>query len=94
MENMHSIELFPIDGRKSFYGKARAIRNGDTWYCMSYDTLVASYNTVTGCVVRHWSGYSVTTMRHVNSFLWFLGFTHGGKSFWDALPTCEAVKLG
>lgn len=94
MENGYFVELSPIDRHKSFYGKARAIRNGDTWYCMSYNTLVASYNTATGYIVRHWSGYSVTTTRHVNAFLAFLGFPYGGKAFWQSLPTGEAVKLG
>lgn len=37
-----------------------------------------------GEFVRLWSGYSVTTMRHINSFLDFFGISGGGKAWWDA----------
>lgn len=93
MENLNFLELSPVDGRRSFYGKARVIKNGDTLYCMSYHTLVASFNVVTGRFVRHWNGYSATTMRHVNAFVRFLGYDYGGKAWWYSLTPGEAVKL-
>ncbi len=81
---MKIYELRPIDGRKSFYGKAKVIEKGNG------ETVLQSYNTEVckitsgGEFVRLWSGYSVTTMRHINSFLQLVGIAGGGKAWWDA----------
>lgn len=69
---------------KSFYGKALVIEkdNGEK-VLQSYETEVCKI-TSGGEFVRLWDGYSVTTMRHANSFLQFFGIAGGGKAWWDA----------
>lgn len=86
---MKMYELQPNDSRKSFYGKARVIEkdNGEK-VLQSYNTEVCKV-TSGGQFVRLWSGYSATTMRHVNSFLDLVGIAGGGKTWWDA-QTVEA----
>lgn len=83
---MKIYELSPMgyERAKSFYGKAKVIEkdNGET-VLQSYNTEVCKI-TSGGEFVRLWSGYSVTTMRHVNSFLQLVGIAGGGKSWWDA----------
>lgn len=81
---MKMYELQPNDSRKSFYGKARVIEkdNGEK-VLQSYNTEVCKI-TSGGQFVRLWSGYSATTMRHVNSFLDLVGIAGGGKAWWDA----------
>lgn len=83
---MKIYELSPMgyERAKSFYGKAKVIEkdNGET-VLQSYNTEVCKI-TSGGEFVRLWSGYSATTMRHVNSFLQFVGIAGGGKAWWDA----------
>ena len=85
---MKSYELSPMgnDRAKSYYGKARVIETdkGEK-ILLSYDTEVCKI-TEDGEFVRLWDGYSVTTMRHVNSFLNLVGVAGGGKKWWDAQP--------
>ena len=65
-------ELTPLS-RKSFYGKALAIREGQITSLKSYNTIVATYNHTTNkMTVNGW--YSSTTARHINSFLNMFGF--------------------
>ena len=82
---MKIYELYPMgyERAKSFYGKAKVIEkdNGET-VLQSYDTEVCKI-TSGGEFVRLWSGYSVTTMRHINSFLQLVGIAGGGKAWWD-----------
>ena len=98
-KNPNLIELMPVDGRKSFYGKAAVMVERDsnhraTRYSLySYRTLVAWYDVQSGEFVRVWNGYSQTTMRHVNAFLRLLGYDCGGKAFWTAIPAGCSVKL-
>ena len=77
-------ELHPINGRKSFYGKAEVIEkeNGDI-ELKSYQTIVARIRN--GKFERLWSGYSMTTMAHINSFINLFGISGGGKAWWDGL---------
>lgn len=86
---MKIYELSPADYRKSFYGKARVIEkdNGEK-VLQSYCTDVCKV-TSDGRFVRLWSGYSATTMRHVNSFLSLVGIAGGGKAWWGT-QTVEA----
>lgn len=45
-------------------------------------------------LVRLWEGYSVTTMRHIDSFLKQYGFyKYGGKAWWDSIRTNEKILL-
>lgn len=63
---MNTFELCPVyDSRKSFYGKAKVIHRGNSYYLYSYDTLVAVWD---GTMHRKWDGYSATTARHINEF--------------------------
>lgn len=90
---MKMFDLPVMCGReKSFYGKAKVIEqdNGEK-VLQSYNTQVCKI-TSNGEFVRMWSGYSVTTMRHVDSFLSFYGINGGGKSWWNAQPVQEPEK--
>lgn len=80
-----SYELPCYDRCKSFYGKARVLEMDDgTKALKSYDTIVLILKN--GKLHRTWGGYSVTTMRHVNSFLDHFGLDGGGKAWWDKMP--------
>tara|TARA_R110000823_G_scaffold303405_2_gene424780 strand:+ start:200 stop:463 length:264 start_codon:yes stop_codon:yes gene_type:complete len=70
-------ELTPLN-RKSFYGKALAIREGNITSLKSYNTIVATYNHKENkMIVNGW--YSSTTARHINSFLNMFGFDTSNK---------------
>ena len=86
---MKAFELKPINGRKSFYGKAEAIErdNGDI-ELRSYNTIVARIRN--GKFERLWNGYSYTTMAHINSFIDTYGINGGGKSWWSSLKVCNS----
>lgn len=65
---MKRYELAPVDGRKSFYGKAYVEINHDgseTLY--SYQTPIIRRET-DGTFTRLWGGWSATTGRHINAF--------------------------
>ncbi len=81
---MKIFELNPMNGRKSFYGKAKVIAkdNGDI-ELQSYNTIVARIRN--GKFERLWSGYSATTMNHINSFIDLYGIIGGGKAWWTSL---------
>ena len=56
----------------SFYGKAILIETGDCIKLQSYDTIVCVYYKNSHLVsIRGW--FSMTTGRHIKSFLEFLG---------------------
>ena len=71
-----------VGHEKSFYGKAVVTEydNGEK-VLQSYQTDVCKI-TAEGAFVRLWDGESVTTMRHVNSFLCFYGLPGGGVAWW------------
>lgn len=85
---MKHYTLQPNDNRKSFYGKAEVIErdNGDI-ELKSYNTIVARIRN--GNFERLWSGYSMTTMRHINAFVDAFGICGGGKSWWNNLEVVE-----
>lgn len=83
---MSKFYLQPIDGRKSFYGKAVVKSVGNRLILQSYHTDVAEYDRDTETFRRLWGGYSATTMRHVNAFAAYLGMNAGGKKWWESLP--------
>ena len=90
---IYDLPVMGYDRAKSFYGKAKVIEkdNGEK-VLQSYNTEVCKIGS-NGEFVRLWDGYSVTTMRHVNSFLSFFGISGGGKSWWDSQPVeTEKVK--
>ena len=88
---MKTFELQPIDGRKSFYNKAKVteLDNGDI-ELTSYTTIVARIHN--GKFERLWDGYSATTMRHINAFLYVYGIQGGGKVWWENLETVKTVS--
>lgn len=61
-------ELQPHNGRKSFYGKAKVIKEENKAKLISYDTIVAEYDMKTD-EVKIFGYYSVTTATHINAFL-------------------------
>lgn len=62
---------------------------------LSYQTIIASYNTETGEIRRHWNGCSVTSMRHMQMFMCMLNGetyrrnTSFGKKVWESMPVTE-----
>ena len=79
------------DGAKSFYNKALVTEYNDGSIVLtSYQTKVASI--IKGEFRRHWGGYSVTTMRHINSFLRLYNIDGGGKKWWDNVPVYVAAS--
>ena len=78
---IYDLPVMGYDRAKSFYGKAKVIEK----VLQSYNTEVCKIGS-NGKFVRLWGGYSVTTMRHVNSFLSFFGIPGGGKAWWNMQP--------
>lgn len=65
---MKIYELSPVDGRKSFYGKAKVIvEDNGTETLYSYDTPIIKREK-DGTLIKLWNGYSVTTGRHIAAF--------------------------
>ena len=92
---MKMFDLPVMCGReKSFYGKAKVIEqdNGEK-VLQSYNTQVCKI-TSGGEFVRMWSGYSVTTMRHVDSFLSFYGQRRREKLVERSTGTGAREKAG
>lgn len=81
---MKKYELIPVDGRKSFYGKAIVIVNDDgeeTLY--SYGTPIIK-RTAAGQFVKLWNDWTATTSRHIKAFCGlnkagFMTLQKGGK---------------
>ena len=74
-----------FDRRESFYGKAQVIEHNGRRVLKSYDTEVCEIDAA-GVFHRYWSGYSATTMRHVNEFLKQNDVAGGGAAWWRAQP--------
>lgn len=88
MNGFKIVELHPIDGRKSFYGKAWAIYLPNGTICLkSYDTIIAAYDGAD--VHRLWAGYSATSNRHYKAFCDFCGIEKTEK--WKNLPLEDAA---
>ena len=68
-------DLKPIDGRKSFYGKAKVIRYDDgSEDLISYGTKVLSKRK-DGTIIKRWDGLSQTTLRHIKAYCICLNLT-------------------
>lgn len=74
-----------FDARASFYGKARVLENRGRKVLQSYNTDVCEIDE-NGVFHRYWSGYSPTTMRHINEFLRQNDVAGGGAAWWRAQP--------
>lgn len=70
---MKMFDLPCLDSRKSFYGKAKVIEDDDKITLISYNTPVCEI--VNGEFRKIWNGHSMTTTRHINSFLKFYNIT-------------------
>lgn len=75
---MKTFELTPINGRKSFYGKARVIEENGISKLLSYDTFVAEFNHAENKMKVN-GKYSNTTNTHINAFLNYYGFDSCSK---------------
>lgn len=89
MNIVNTWELPCYDNRKSFYGKARVLEDdAGNAYLQSYNTIVC-YIDPAGHFHKTWGGYSQTTQRHINSFMYEYGIgpRSRGKKAWDAMKT-------
>ena len=84
-------DLVPMDGHKSFYGKAVQIQRGRTYFLKSYNTIVCAI-TPSGKVKRYWNGWSATTARHIDSFLQAHGLPRMNKAQWTAMPLSNVTR--
>lgn len=71
-------KLIPVDGRKSFNGRCKVIETQSKFYLLSYTTIICYFDKNTRKFGKLWNDYSATTMRHINSFMQYLGFSLGG----------------
>lgn len=83
MSQVKFYELSPVDGHKSFYGKAivRIDEKGEILYSYNTPVMVRRPN---GKLDRLWDGWSATTGRHIAAFCRI------GKKEWDKM---KVVKL-
>lgn len=70
---MKTFELTPINGRRSFNGKAKVVETEGVCRLLSYDTHVATYDSRTN-KMKVFGYYSATTLTHINAFLSYFGF--------------------
>lgn len=84
-EVINQFELIPTDHHKSFNGRCKVVETRSRIYLLSYSTLVCCWDRNTNKFIRLWDDYSATTMRHINSFMRYLGFNLGGKAWWCSL---------
>lgn len=77
---MEYTELKPINGRKSFYGKARVETTSEEITLINYSTKVASYKNAV-LKIHNSHMISATTANHIRAFLAYLG-----------LPDCMTIK--
>lgn len=63
-------DLKPTDGRKSFYGKAVVIVDGNTETLYSYNTPIIKAVITDGKreYIKLWDGWTATTGRHIKAF--------------------------
>ena len=81
-------DLIPDNGRKSFYGKAKVIEHDNGIVSlMSYNTVVCSIDTKSKSFYRHWAGYSLTTMQHINTFRRCYGMKTLSRCQWYCYDT-------
>lgn len=70
--------LTPTNGRKSFYGKAKAIETDDgNKILLSYNTQVLKIDK-SGELLKLWNGKSNTTTAHIKAFFEFYGVDFRG----------------
>lgn len=77
----------------SFYGKAKIGTEDNKVFLKSYDTVVACIDTTTNSFTRLWSGYSLTTLNHVNDFRSLHNLPSLSKKEWLAIPCKDQQQL-
>ena len=88
---MKILDLKPLNEQKSFGGKAQIIiMNGNTIQLRSFETIVAEYNTKED-IINVFDWFSMTTAKHINSFLELYGFRNVSKK--DILGGALITKL-
>ena len=70
---------------EGFGGRALIIPDGDELILRSYYTDVCRYNLKTDTFTKLWSGFSVTTLKHINIFRTFLALPTLSKREWIEL---------
>lgn len=89
---MKEFTLKPVHGQKSFYGKATVFEIESGYKILkSYDTFVCMLDPKDK-FIRLWNGYSVTTAKHVNSFLNLYGLQGMNKKEWSACPCPDYIR--
>lgn len=88
---MSTVELKPIDGRKSFYGKAQVIFDKGEAFLKSYNTIVCKVDA-DGVVHRFWDDWSATTGRHISAFVKVFADINvtPNKAWWNSLEVEKA----
>lgn len=65
---MKMYELSPVNGHKSFYGKAKVLIESDgSETLFSYDTPIVK-RLANGDLIRLWDGWNNTTGTHIKAF--------------------------
>lgn len=82
---MYDLIPLPKQGQKSFYSKAKVVISDNEQTLISYNTPICKIDSK-GDICRLWSGYSPTSMKHVNAFI---EPKHMTKSDWLKLPIQE-----
>lgn len=67
--------------------RAITIATKEHIFLQSYDTLILDINTTTGEIKKLFSGYSVTTLKHINEFLRGYSLQFNKKS-WEKFNGC------
>lgn len=75
-------KAYSLDG---FGGRALIIPAGDELILRSYYTDVCRYNLKTEAFTKTWNGFSVTTLKHINTFRRFLALPTLNKREWIEL---------
>lgn len=75
--------------QKSYYGKAHYYEYENAVFLRSYDTTVC--RIIDGKFERLWSGFSKTTLAHVNDFRKMFNLPELNKAGWLALP-CDGER--
>ena len=78
--------------QKSFYGKAIVEIFDNNKILYSYGTRILTINSK-GQVIKSWSGWSATTVKHINSFLYANGKKTFSKKEWESLPTGSVLDI-
>lgn len=78
--------------QKSYYGKAIVENFDNNKILYSYGTRILTINGK-GQVIKNWSGWSATTAKHINSFLYANGKKTFNKKEWEALPVGEVLDI-